>query len=89
MTISERITRLQHIIDDHLSIYQAYIDSQNGDESVEDVYRNELLKNLEKLDNSIFEHYKGAQAIIAAKTFNIPPGDDFCCGGGGGRGGRL
>lgn len=77
MSISERITRLQHIIDDHLAIYQAYVDTQNGDESVNDTYREEILKNLEKLDCAIFEHYKGAQAIIAAKTFNIPPGDDY------------
>lgn len=73
MNYGNAITEKQNKLDQHMFIYQTFVNDLNLSEDTSDVYRQQIITNIDNLDSTIFSSYKSLMELKAAKDFGIQP----------------
>lgn len=67
------VTEKQNKLDQHMHIYQTFINDFNLSNDTNDVYRQGIITNIDNLDSVIFNSYKSIMELKASKDFGIQP----------------
>lgn len=73
MNYRNSVTEKQNKLDHHLYIYQTFINDFNLSEDTNDVYRQQIITNIDNLDSTIFSSYKSLMELKASKDFGRQP----------------
>lgn len=71
MNYESLVTEKQNKLDEHLQIYQSFVNAFNLDDETNDVYRQNIIANIDNLDSTIFNSYKSVMELKASKDFGI------------------
>ena len=73
MDYRESVTNKQHDIDSHLFKVQTFVDNFNNDDETSDVYRQQMINQLNALDDSLLNSYKQFMNLKATNDFGHEP----------------
>lgn len=76
MNYEKTILEKQNKLQQHMYIYQEFVNAFNFTENTSDVYRQQIITNLDNLDSTIFDSYKSLMGLQASKDFGIEPKTD-------------
>lgn len=73
MNYGNSVTEKQHKLDQHLYLYQTFVNDFNLSEDTNDDYRQQIITNIDNLDSTIFSSYKSLMILKASKDFGRQP----------------
>lgn len=73
MNYGNAITEKQNKLDQHMYIYQEFVNDFNLSEDTNDTYRQQIITNIDNLDSALFSSYKSLMELKASKDFGIQP----------------
>ena len=71
MNYGSLVTEKQNKLDQHLRLYQTFVNDFNLSSDTNDVYRQSIITNIDNLDSTIFNSYKSIMELNASKDFGI------------------
>ena len=73
MNYRSLVAEKQNILDQHMYIFQSFINNFNVVNNTDDVYRGYIINVIDNLDSAIFNAYKSIMELKASEDFGIQP----------------